>query len=353
MNTVFRVDASTLIGTGHVMRCLVLAEQLREEGYVVFFISRELEGNLNSYIELQGFRVIRLYKQIHSEQEDADETLQGLQVISNQIEWLIVDHYRISEKWESIVRNRVSKLMVIDDLANRYHHCDILLDHNFISNYQTRYDLLVPPHCKKILGLKHLLIRKEFIHERIQLKQRDGNVRRLLIFFGGSDPTDETEKALKALKKIDYDLHHVDVVVGTSNRKQDVIYMMCEQQGYQYHSQITDFARLLSKVDLVIGAGGISMWERCYLGVPSITAIVAKNQQPSVCAAHQYGAVWKIGWHEDVKVHDYAAKINDALSSPQKLINMSQRALAITNRCTNNQQHSVVKTILQMKGGEK
>ncbi|MFC0271923.1 UDP-2,4-diacetamido-2,4,6-trideoxy-beta-L-altropyranose hydrolase [Metabacillus herbersteinensis] len=353
MNIVFRVDASIRIGTGHVMRCLTLADHLQKEGAQITFVCREWKGNLNNFIESKKFHVIRLSNQIdHFDQEiDANETLQNLKELREQVDLLIIDHYQIDITWEQQVKNAVRKLMAIDDLANRQHYCDLLLDQNYDHDYRTRYDQFVPVHCRKLLGPQYLILRPEFIEARRHLKTRDGVVRRMLVFFGGSDPENITEKALAALKHIGFSSIHLDVVVGETNPNCEKIKQMCKEMKCYFHFQIDYLARLLSKADLVLGAGGIMMWERCYLGVPSITVMVATNQIKPVKAASSYGAIWNLGWHQDVEVSDFIDKVNAALSSTDELKQMNQRAMKLMNSqiIKQEQKNKVVEAILDMK----
>ena len=262
MNIVFRTDASLQIGTGHVMRCLTLADELRQRGAVVSFVCREHPGNLIGLIEGKGYSVKRLPQPtseyfVTSEdvahaawlgvpwQQDATETLAALGKM--QPEWLIVDHYALDCRWESILRPNVGRIMVIDDLADRSHDCDLLLDQNLYQNMATRYDELVPATCAKLLGPKYALLRPEFAQARNNLRQRDGRVRRILVFFGGVDPTNETEKAIHALVSIADRQFAVDVVVGGGNpHKQQIENLCAEHEGFHYHCQVDNMAELMA-----------------------------------------------------------------------------------------------------------
>ena len=201
MRVVFRVDASTKMGSGHVMRCLTLAEELEKNGSDVSFISRAHEGNLNYLIFKREFQVHELQNSIFSESsiksikadnyyvwlgvtedKDAQETIKAIGI--DKPDWLIVDHYALSEKWEKTVRPYVKNIMVIDDLANRSHDCDLLLDQNWFENMGNRYEGLVPAGCTKLLGPEYALLRPEFSEARKSLKQRNGKVDKIFVFFG-------------------------------------------------------------------------------------------------------------------------------------------------------------------------
>lgn len=280
-NIIIRTDASTEIGSGHVIRCLTVAHNLKRQGYHVQFWMEPLAGNLISYVTQQGYDTI-------SKVEYAD--------------LYIIDHYQIDITWEKYIRQYTKKLMVIDDLA-RIHDCDLLLDQNAVPNFESRYTGLVPNHCVTLLGPTFLIMREEFIEARQQICQQNENIQRLLVFMGGTDPTNETMKVLTALG--DFAFVHIDVVVGNGNVHKEKIKEICHQRGYYYHCQISYMARLMQQADFCIGAGGGTMWERCYVGLPSSSTIVADNQFITTNYAAQLGAVINLGWHEDVTVETY------------------------------------------------
>ncbi len=201
MNFLIRADASIKIGTGHVMRCLTLATQIREKGGTIFFASQDSPGNLIDHIRGKGFQTILISPIEESESEfwqDADlkQVLDAASETGISFEWVIDDHYRIGEKWETGVRKKIPRVMAIDDMADRKHDCDIILDQNLTHNMLHRYDRLVPKRCQKFLGTQFALLREEFRKAATKALPRTGEVKNIFVFFGGSDPTDETQKKL-------------------------------------------------------------------------------------------------------------------------------------------------------------
>lgn len=343
MNILIRVDASVAIGTGHVMRALTLAEWLRNARCDVRFVMKEGKGDLCSYVENRGFQVFRIAS-VGTQEDDAKATIQAIRSWNKGIDWCVVDHYELDVSWEKQIKTYVKKIMVIDDLANRPHECDVLLDQNYYVHYVTRYDRLVPNHCKLLLGPKYVLLREEFYNARARISARTGHVRRVLVFFGGSDPTNETERVLHALRF--FHPLHIDVVVGTSNLRRHTIERMCEEVGANYHCQIDYIAELMAKADVAIGAGGVAMWERCFLGLPSLVTVVADNQKASAEAVAAYGAIRLIGWHEHVTIEKYMEDIRWAIASPTALVHMSERALQLMGT-KNEQLHPLLRVILE------
>lgn len=336
----FRADAGTEIGTGHVMRCLTLADMLQKQGAAIFFICRDMPENLIELIVKRGYRVALL----PSHSDDMMDTYQILQ--ENKVHCLIVDHYQIDEKWEKQMKAVTDKIIVIDDLANRPHDCDGLLDQNYYEAMESRYRELIPETCEAFLGPQYLLLRPEFLEAQRVSQERDGRIRRLLIFYGGSDPTRETEKALQVLQSMNLSGIHVDVVTGNANPSRNHLRSMCHKMGAVYHCQIDYLADLMAKADFAFGAGGVAMWERCYLGLPTLTTIVADNQLQSVRAAAKYGAVYSLGWHTNVTKSVLADSLNQALYSPDLLKKMSERAIKLTRSGTQDDIHPVVRFIL-------
>lgn len=312
MKFIIRADASLKIGSGHIIRCLTIADQLIEKGHYVQFFTLPLKGNLIEYIESRGYETI-------SEWQCADI--------------IIVDHYEIDIDVEKTLYMYAKKIVVIDDLANRRHMCDILIDQNMVENFQSRYDKLVPEKCTKLLGAKYLIMRDEFI--RIPKQKRDINkIEKLLIFMGGTDPTHETIKVLEALKNFTF--KRVDVVCGNGNEKKEEIKLICKQKGYIYHQQIDYMAKIMSEADFFIGAGGGTTWERCYLGIPSSSTIVADNQIEGTEYLEKMKAIINLGKHDEVTSDTYRNLLKNIQSDFNLIRKISNKALNLTMKVNND-----------------
>lgn len=345
MTIIFRADASRQIGSGHVMRCLTLADELKLRGVEVMFVCREHTGHLVSLIEGKGYQVVRLRQPdaeyvtvpedvAHAKwlgvswQQDAAETIAALGGAHPQ--WLIIDHYAIDRRWEGKLRSHADKIMVIDDLADRPHDCDLLLDQNLYQSMDTRYENLVPENCKKLLGPNFALLRSEFVAARKSLRQRSGEIKRVLVFFGGVDPTNETEKALQALVSVTHQQFDVDIVVGCGNLNKERIQDICSvHERFHYHCQIDNMAELMASADLAIGAGGTATWERCYLGLPSVSVVIAENQHDTTKAVAAEGATLCLGYCNMVMKEDIAEALRQLLKNSSKANDMGKKALAI------------------------
>lgn len=297
MKIIFRTDASLQIGTGHVMRCLTLADELKNKGAEVGFICRDLPGNLAGFIRSKAYEVYLLPvgdESLDKSNEDASNHVNWLGVSSECdaaethrillslkcVDWLVVDHYALNKSWEMVQRDVVTNLLVIDDLADRAHDCDLLLDQNVYAEIGSRYADLVPANCRQLLGPKYTLLRKEFRDMRSQMQKRRNQVSKIFIFFGGVDATNMTGKVLDAIVSADLDAITFDVVIGVTNPHREHIETLCVgNKNIILHMQVSNMAQLMSDADLCIGSGGTVTWERCCLGLPAMAFPVAKNQE--------------------------------------------------------------------------
>lgn len=340
MNIAIRTDSSTLIGSGHLMRCLTLAERYRKDGNLVTFVCRDLPGNMAYLVSDKGFALTMLPAAEErpdltgyakwltvTQEQDADETIAAIKKIGL-IDRLVVDSYAIDSIWEKRLRSYVTKIMVIDDLANRQHDCDILLDQNFYLNKESRYQGLVPEYCQLLLGPKYALLREEFYQVRKSMRVRDGQLRNILVFYGGVDATDETSKAIQALQTLQDTgaLHDVQVtvVVGASNERKEDIASRCKQAGFQYLCQVSNMAELMEEADLMLGAGGSTTWERCFLGLPAIVTAIAENQVQICEDCAKEGLIFYLGYWDKVRQEDICKAINK-LMVPSQLLSIQRQ----------------------------
>jgi UDP-2,4-diacetamido-2,4,6-trideoxy-beta-L-altropyranose hydrolase len=208
----------------------------------------------------------------------------------------------------------------------------MILDQN-ISNHYDRYDDLVPKSCVKFLGLPYVILREEFMNEKINLRKRSGIISRILVFFGGSDPTNETLKTIQVLKNPMYSEIHIDIVVGDSNKNKETISSFCrEVANFYFHCQINNMAELMGLADLSIGAGGTTTWERCYLGLPTLTIVTADNQIEIIDLVNDKGAICHLGESTLVPAEKIEQELNFLIQNPLKVIKMSQRALDLMDK---------------------
>ncbi|MGF1679612.1 MAG: UDP-2,4-diacetamido-2,4,6-trideoxy-beta-L-altropyranose hydrolase [Candidatus Methylacidiphilales bacterium] len=311
-HVIFRVDASNRIGTGHVRRCATLAYQLQNRGCQSLFICRELEGHLGEWIQKQGYEV-RLLPRVEGAvnvageddpshapwleavwEQDAAQTAEIIHGLGTRTD-LVVDHYALDERWESTLRPCVERIMVIDDLADRNHECDVLVDHNWVEGYATRYTGKVPEACRQLLGPDYSLI-DPLYGELAQGIRRDGRVRRVLVSFGGVDAQRQTRRVVEALLIVNHAAVSVDVVLNEGHLDFEWLREVAQKHSWlKLHPPQDSLAHLMASADLAVGAAGVTSWERLCLKLPSVLITLADNQIPIARLLHREGLGYWLG----------------------------------------------------------
>lgn len=340
MNIAIRVDASVRIGSGHAMRCLTLAEACRKRGASIRFICRDHPGNLIDLIRARRFEVSVLPLAIEStgsanteldwlgvgSEQDARETRAAIANLGLAFDWLVIDQYGIDARWEQQLRGSVDRIMVIDDLADRSHDCDLLLDQNFRQTHEGRYTPLVPKHCSLAMGPQFALLQDDYSIWRQRVSPREA-VRRLLIYFGGIDAEGLTGKAISAALSFD-DLMIDAVVSGSDARLFSLRQLATNQPRLTLHSGLPSLAALVAASDLAIGAFGATSWERLCLGLPTIAVSLAANQNGVATELSKAElAIW-VGPAEAVTQDKFAAMIGMVMRN-EDLADWSKRCMAI------------------------
>lgn len=329
MRVLIRADSSVEIGAGHVARCSALAEALHVRGVKPTLLTRDLPGGIahptvsldvitihdDTTVDVRAARVARDWLD-----SDAEPSL------------LIVDHYGLNAAWEREARGPRTRVAVIDDLADRQHACDLLVDQTPANDPGSRYAALVPSDCTLLAGPKYAMLRPEFRNERARLRRRDRTVRRCLVFFGGSDPLDLTTRTLEAIGDLDHPDVTFDVVVGMGNPRRELIALCIQSmRNVIYHCQTDSMAVLMAASDLSIGAGGTATWERCCVGLPSLVVITAENQRVVAIETAARGACVNLGDASELTVASIAAALDMALTGHIDLASMSASAMSLTD----------------------
>lgn len=364
MKVAIRVDGSLIIGSGHVMRCLTLADALKSEGANVEFICRNHKGNFFEYIENRGFNINILQvdatyldsveksayeiekpeasisqatkkvsmqkKQYYkkwlgcSQEKDAEHCRPILEALKP--DWLIIDHYAVDYVWHRALKDCYKKIMVIDDLANREYQCDLLLDQTY-GRKSDDYQGLVSDKCRLLLGSEYALLRPEFVEWRqYSLKRRiKPKFKNLLITMGGVDSDNVTGQILTALKTcILSNEMESTILMGANAPYLDDIKKLAKTMPFKtcVKVNIENMAEVMAKSDIAIGAAGATTWERCCMGLPSIQVVLAENQKfiaESIAAANSAVSL-------DIKhLNEICKKLNQVKDNAQSLVlNSSQ-----------------------------
>lgn len=329
MKVAIRTDASSVIGSGHLMRCLTLASELRKSGTKVQFICSDQAISWIEFVRRAKFscEILNLSDKVNTEtrrssfydkstnshdwKRDVDETTR---VLKNQgFDWLFVDHYWLDWRWESAIRSNVRNIMAIDDLADRKHECDIVLDCVY-GRRVSDYTDLVPKNCQMLLGTEYALLRPEFVHWRSAALKRRHTVetaRKILISFGGVDRSNLTGEVLENLLDVKWPADsEINIVAGSGFAHKSSI----KQQINKFPLKVTidtavvDMAKRITNSDLGIGAFGMSTWERYCLGLPSIDITSEENQRNVVTKLKQETFTGVI--HSDSIADDLTSLVN-------------------------------------------
>lgn len=348
MRFCFRVDASIQIGSGHVIRCLTVANRLKENGHESYFICRRHQGDLIEFIQQRGYIVYILDESKYdnsdffdeyqqwlgvTEQKDAQDSLRVLK--TNSADWLVVDHYGLSCKWQEIIRqqNPDIRIVVIDDLANRCHDADIILDCGLM-NTQEDYERLNARKAIYLIGSHYALLRPEFHQKRLKLEQCPRSHQlsekiKILLNLGGVDKDNLTGLILNQLNKSNQiDHFDVTVVMGLNAPHKDSVIQQVKTLVLNGNVLINvdNMSDLMMEHDIAIGAAGSTAWERCCLGLPTVMICMADNQKMIAKSLQDIGAAVSLDQSE------IESKLLDSLYAVQlQLREMQQKAFLVTD----------------------
>ncbi len=344
MRVIFRCDASVTTGTGHVMRCLTLANKMHERGWVCSFsISRETLDTI-PFLEARGFP-------LHVFENDSDDLahLNNL-LVAEKADLLIIDHYGRDVEFESAMRKSVPLIVVIDDLADRHHDCDILIDQTF-GRSADDYKSLTPHNCKILTGTDYAMLAPQYMELRqkaLEKRQQSGEVENILVSLGGTNLHNCTDFVLTALEECKGKSLSIDVVLGASAQNLEDIKEHIQNinnaglHQVKLHISINNMHELMLKADLAIGAGGTTSWERCCLGLPTIVIELADNQKLIIEQLAKSGAILNVGKYGKFSLESLISMISDLCNNPAKIMEISNEAIKI---CDGKGTHKIIKEI--------
>ena len=349
MLVVFRVDASLQMGTGHVTRCLTLADALATNGIKAVFISRVLKGHLNQLIRERGYTVYSLrsptkeytplFSPPHSKwlelpwEQDRDETIEILKNLKI-VDWLVVDHYALDYRWELAVNSYVNRIMVIDDLKDRLHDCHLLLDQTF-GRKKSDYAPLASHDCHFLLGTRYVLLRPEFETERnflIKNPKKIKAIKSIFVSMGGTDTENITSLILEGLNNSKLgDKVEIKVVIGRNTPHLEKLKELASNSRLPTSIlvDVKNMAHLMASADLAIGAGGGTSWERCCVGLPTLLIVAAENQRGIANKLAELGAVKLIGDKYNINNHIITLEVNAIINNFELLQTMRKAGMAV------------------------
>jgi len=269
MNILFRADSSSSIGTGHIMRDLVLAKKYPNDN--VIFAVRELDGNINHKIDKSS------YKKVILKTNDIKELNKLIKKLK--IDLLIIDHYEIDYSFEKKLKEKIPSLKILsfDDTYEK-HYCDILLNHNIYAD-KKKYKDLVPKKCELRCGAKYTLLRDEFIKEKKKKRKKTSTkIKTIFIAMGGADHSNINIPILKVLKK--FKGLKINLVTTTANKNLEELKQYSKNRSWiNLHVNSNKIAKLMNKSNLAIVTPSVTVNEVYFMNIPLISIKTADNQR--------------------------------------------------------------------------
>ena len=318
-----RADASTAIGTGHLMRCLALAQRWRDSGGQVIFLSVCDSDALRRSVQQESAEFVAATATIGS---DADATEVIRLARQHSAPWVVIDGYNFGAAYQQTIKRAGMRLLTIDDTGEAAPYCaDIVLNQNITANeslYEQR-----EPHTKLLLGTNYVLLRREFTSRMGQRRQLPPKAHRLLVTMGGSDPENVMEKILRGLHQCRALKLEVRAIIGAANPHVKSLRTVARESGLEIclEEKVADMSAMMAWADVAISAAGTTLWELAFMGVPVITVEVADHQRPIGAAAAQRRVSVNLGWHASLAEAAIAEKVRELVRDGDRRRQMSER----------------------------
>jgi UDP-2,4-diacetamido-2,4,6-trideoxy-beta-L-altropyranose hydrolase len=308
------------------MRCLALAHELARRGNDVTFLFGPGTAETIGALDRSGFAAVTVSGTLGG-------TLEALhRLYHDGLDLLIVDSYAIAAPQHQMFRTCAHTILVIDDLANRSHDCDLLLDQT-LGRETSSYETLVPSTCRVLAGSNYALLRPEFAVARRRAFARrveSGEVQRILVSLGMTDISGITGKVVRALVAAEPNWA-LDVVLNSrAQSRAEVVALAASSRNVRLHTDPEAMAGLMLAADLAVGAAGSTSWERCCLGLPTVTVVLAENQNLIAENLARRGAILNVNSTGPIEEGVSAAVAQ--LASDNKLRRaMSKAAFGVTD----------------------
>jgi UDP-2,4-diacetamido-2,4,6-trideoxy-beta-L-altropyranose hydrolase len=318
MTAVFRCDASATIGAGHVVRCRALADALRRDGWSCSFVCADDSDVAVRALSGTGHELTLLPRRT----ADEPEALRARWPDGCAL--LVVDHYDLDAEFETACRGWAERILVIDDLADRAHDCDFIVE-QAPDDMAARYQGLLPDHCRMLTGPRYALLRSQFAEERFpHLALLERPIDRVFVMFGATDTKALSPMAVEGIMTAN-DRLHADVVIGSMAPALGKLRRLAEESAGRIAVHVDEArpATLMRRADIAIGAAGGNAWERCCMGLPALVVQTGANQDWYAAALKAAGAVRFLGRHDEVCVDDIAEALRDVLAAREALETMS------------------------------
>jgi UDP-2,4-diacetamido-2,4,6-trideoxy-beta-L-altropyranose hydrolase len=322
---IIRADANTQMGTGHVMRCIALAQTWQDRGGNVTILSHCKNEVIRRRILDEGFEFIPIEKP-HPAPSDLEQVLKQVEIRNSKLEtWFVLDGYHFTPDYQEAIRKKGYRLLVIDDMAHLDHYdTDILLNQNIHASslvYVCNNDTL------KLLGCEYVLLRREFLKYKDWKREIPDKANNILVTMGGSDPDNVTVKVIEALKLLNKPDITVRIIIGPANPHQEMLRKTINSADFKAELLInpSNIPELMSWAELAISASGSTCWEMAFMGLPNIIIIIADNQSGIAKGLSNAGASINWGWHDNIKLKQCTQELREILEDKDKRICLSDQ----------------------------
>lgn len=298
MHLYVRADANGKIGTGHIMRCIALAQTWQDSEGEVTFISHCESNSIKERIIKEGFGFVSIeYPHPHS--SDLAQTvciIDSKKSNDSSSAWLVLDGYHFTPEYQKAIHDTGNRLLVIDDMNHLpQYHADILLNQNIHApdlNYCHDEDTIL------LLGNQYVLLRREFQKYRDFKRRTPDRAKNILVTLGGADPDNVTSKIIEALNLLNGSEIKVRIIIGPANPHQELLSQSLSSSFGAFELLINppDMPELMAWADLAISAAGSTCWELAFMGVSVLLFILSKNQEPIAVYLSKTGAAKNLGW---------------------------------------------------------
>jgi len=320
---IIRADADVAIGSGHVMRCLALANAWQEHGGEVVFLGRISAEPLRERIVVEGCR-LRFLPDSHPDPADLIVVKAWLREEHGQPGWVVLDGYHFDADYHDAIRASGWPLLVVDDYAHlSEYHADILLNPNAYAeelSYNTDAETL------RLLGTRYAPLRREFYSAREQGHVVAAQGRRILITMGGADQDNVCGRVVDTLLAMDRNDLEVKIVSGSLNPHRLDLANRLEKASFSAELlvSVAEMAPLMQWADLAISAAGSTCWELATLGVPMLVTVLAENQERLAASLETHGTAINLGWFHAWQPGQAAGVIGELLANQEKRRRMGE-----------------------------
>lgn len=332
---IIRADADTRIGTGHIMRCLALAQAWRGRGGAVTFLSNCDSGNLRRRITDEGFGFVPISKP-HPDPGDLTQTLETIGGLTARESGcrprVALDGYHLPPEYHRAIADSGCRLLAIDDEGSADHwYADIILNQNL--HARTGLYRSTEPHTRLLAGTQFVLLRQEFLEWAEWKRDIPATAGRILVTMGGSDPDNVSLRVVRALNRLDIPGFEARIVAGPANPHIDVLEEELRRgaSGLRLIPSADDMPGLMAWADLAVSAAGSTCWEMAFMRLPAITVVLADNQEMIAEGLDRAGAAVNLGRQADLSVERLVHELKELIGSPARRRRMGDRGRSLVD----------------------